>query len=107
MPKKNAMTWIWMQNGRLIKAVLNQITGTLTIYDEYDNILLRRIGLTVYYHTRHIWLILFFLTVYYHTRHIWLRRIGLTKKQIKNIEIIFTNHCVKRLGDHREPFTYL
>ncbi len=75
MIKVNAKTWIWMQNNRLLKAVINQITGTLTIYDEYDNILLRRIGLT--------------------------------KKQIKNIEIIFSNHCDNRVGGHREPFTYL
>jgi len=64
-----------MQNNRLLKAVLNQNTGTLTIYDEYDNILLRRMGLT--------------------------------KQQTKNIEIIFSNHCIKRVDGHREPFTYL
>jgi len=75
MIKKNGKTWIWMQNNRLLKAVINQNTGTLTIYDEYDNILLRRIGLT--------------------------------RKQIKNIEIIFSNYCENKVGDHREPFTYL
>ncbi|MCK4332685.1 MAG: hypothetical protein KAV40_03810 [Thermoplasmatales archaeon] len=75
MVNKNVKTWIWMQNNRLLKAVLNQNTGTLTIYDEYDNILLRRMGLT--------------------------------KQQTKNIEIIFSNHCIKRVDGHREPFTYL
>jgi hypothetical protein len=75
MINKNVKTWIWMQNNRLIKAALNQNSGTLTIYDEYDNILLRRTGLT--------------------------------KQQVKNIEIIFSNHCIKRVDDHREPFTYL
>ena len=75
MVNKNVKTWIWMQNNRLLKAVLNQNTGTLSIYDEYDNILLRRMGLT--------------------------------KQQIKNIEIIFSNHCIKRVDGHREPFTYL
>ena len=75
MIKKYGKTWIWMQNDILLKAVINQNTGTLTIYDEYDNILLRRIGLT--------------------------------KKQIKNIEIIFSNYCDDRVGNHREPFTYL
>jgi hypothetical protein len=75
MIKVNGKTWIWMQNNRLLKAVLNQNSGTLIIYDEYDNILLKRTGLT--------------------------------KKQIKNIEIIFSNHCVNRIGENREPFTYL
>jgi len=75
MIKKNTKIWIWMQNNRLLKAVSNQNTGTLTIYDEYDNVLLRRTGLT--------------------------------KQQIKNIEIIFSSHCIKKVGDHREPFTYL
>ncbi len=75
MVNKNVKTWIWMQNNRLLKAVLNQNTGTLSIYDEYNNILLRRMGLT--------------------------------KQQIKNIEIIFSNHCIKRVDGHREPFTYL
>ena len=75
MVNKNVKTWIWMQNNRLLKAVLNQNTGTLSIYDEYNNILLRRLGLT--------------------------------KQQIKNIEIIFSNHCIKRVDGHREPFTYL
>ena len=64
-----------MQNNRLIKAVLNQNTGTLTIYDEYDNVILRRMGLT--------------------------------KQQIKNIEIVFSKYCIKSIGDSREPFTYL
>jgi len=75
MVKKNAKIWIWVQSNRLLKAVSNQNTGTLTIYDEYDNVLLRRTGLT--------------------------------KQQIKNIEIIFSSHCIKKVGDHREPFTYL
>jgi len=75
MVKKNAKIWIWVQSNSVLKAVSNQNTGTLTIYDEYDNVLLRRTGLT--------------------------------KQQIKNIEIIFSNHCIKKVGDHREPFTYL
>jgi hypothetical protein len=64
-----------MQNNRLLKAVSNQSTGTLTIYDEYDKILLRRTGLT--------------------------------RQQIKSMELIFTNYCIKRIGDHKEPFSYL
>ena len=38
--------WIWVQNYRILKAISNQEAGTLTIYDEYDNILIRRIGLS-------------------------------------------------------------
>ena len=75
MLKKYAKIWIWMQNNRLLKAVSNQNTGTLTIYDESDKVLLKRTGLT--------------------------------RQQVKNIELIFSNNCIKRVGDHREPFTYL
>ncbi|UCD12936.1 MAG: hypothetical protein JSW60_05045 [Thermoplasmatales archaeon] len=75
MAKKYAKIWIWMQNNRLLKAVSNQNSGTLTIYDESDKVLLRRTGLT--------------------------------RQQVKRIELIFSNNCIKRVGDHREPFTYL
>jgi len=46
MMNKNIKIWIWIQNNRLLKAISNQDTGTLTIYDERDNILLKRTGLT-------------------------------------------------------------
>ena len=46
MIMKNATIWIWIQNKRLLKAISNRNTGTLVIYDEHDNILLRRTGLT-------------------------------------------------------------
>ena len=46
MIMKNATIWIWIQNNRLLKAISNRNTGTLVIYDEHDNILLRRTGLT-------------------------------------------------------------
>jgi len=75
MIHKNAKIWIWVQNNKIVKAISNQETGTLTIYDEDDNILLRRTGLT--------------------------------RQQIKKIEIYFSNHRIKRVDDHREPFTYL
>jgi len=75
MMKKNMKIWIWIQNNRLLKAISNQDTGTLTIYDEWDNILLKRTGLT--------------------------------RQQVKKIEIYLSNQQAKRIDDHREPFTYL
>ena len=45
MATKTSKIWIWIQNNRLLKAVSNQNTGTLTIYDEFDKILFRRTGL--------------------------------------------------------------
>jgi len=47
MLRKNTKIWIWIQNNRLLKAISNQDMGTLTIYDERDNILLKRTGLTI------------------------------------------------------------
>jgi hypothetical protein len=67
--------WIWVQNYRVLKAISNQEAGTLTIYDEYDNILIRRIGLS--------------------------------KQQVKVLETLLSNFNVKRLDDHKEPYTYL
>ena len=45
MVKKNVNIWIWLQNGRLVKAILNANDGTLKIYDENDKLILRRTGL--------------------------------------------------------------
>jgi hypothetical protein len=67
--------WIWVQNNRILKAISNQETGTITIYDESDNIILRRTGLS--------------------------------KQQIKTIELIFATYSMKRIDDRKEPFTYL
>ena len=75
MLRKNTKIWIWVQNNRLLKAVSNQDMGTLTIYDERDNILLKRTGLT--------------------------------RQQVKKIEICLSSQRVKRIDDHREPFTYI
>ena len=75
MTKTNAKIWIWVQYNRILKAISNQNTGTLTIYNENDKILLRRTGLT--------------------------------KQQIKKIEILLSNYGIKRVDDHKEPFTYL
>jgi hypothetical protein len=45
MKKKNKSIWIWLQNGKLVKAILCADEGTLKIYNENDNLILRRTGL--------------------------------------------------------------
>ena len=45
MTKKNVNIWIWLQNGRLTKAVSSVDDGTIKIYDENDNLILKRTGL--------------------------------------------------------------
>jgi hypothetical protein len=75
MNTKNIKIWIWVQHNRILKAISNKEAGTLTIYDECDNIILRRTGLS--------------------------------KQQIKTFELIFTAYNLKRIDDHKEPFTYL
>ena len=37
MANKHVNIWIWLQNGKLVKAVLNSEEGTLKIYDQNDN----------------------------------------------------------------------
>ncbi len=74
MSKANVRIWIWVQNNRLLKAISNKETGTLTIYNENDEILLRRTGLT--------------------------------KAQVKKIEIYLTNYGLKKVDENQEPFTY-
>jgi hypothetical protein len=46
MSVKGIKIWIWVQNNRILKAVSNQDAGALTIYDDYDNIVLKRTGLS-------------------------------------------------------------
>ncbi|MBN1281095.1 MAG: hypothetical protein JXA00_05555 [Candidatus Thermoplasmatota archaeon] len=46
MSSKDVKIWIWVQNNRILKAISNKETGTLTIYDESDTIILRRTGLS-------------------------------------------------------------
>jgi hypothetical protein len=75
MNTKDVKIWFWVQHDRILKAISNRDAGTLTIYDECDNIILRRTGLS--------------------------------KQQIKTIELIFATYSLKRIGDHEEPFTYL
>ena len=46
MIKKNAKIWMWIHNGKILKAISCPDEGILTIYDEYDNILIKRAKLT-------------------------------------------------------------
>jgi hypothetical protein len=41
----NVNIWIWLQNGRIVKAISNVDEGTIRIYDENDNLILKRTGL--------------------------------------------------------------
>ena len=45
MTHKNINLWIWLQNGRLVKAISCADDGTIRIYDEDDNLVLKRTGL--------------------------------------------------------------
>ena len=75
MNAKDIKIWIWVQNNRILKAISNKETGTISIFDECDNVILRRTGLT--------------------------------KQQVKTIELIFATYGMKKIGDRKEPFTYL
>ena len=46
MSAKNVKIWIWLYNSKIVKAISRPEDGTLTIYDEHDNILIKRTGLT-------------------------------------------------------------
>jgi len=46
MSQRIVKIWIWLYNDRLLKAISCPEDGTLTIYDEYDNVLIKRTGLT-------------------------------------------------------------
>jgi len=45
MNNQNVHIWIWLQNGKLTKAILNSDEGVIRIYDEDDNLILKRTGL--------------------------------------------------------------
>lgn len=45
MTKNNISIWIWLQNNRIMKAILNSDEGILKIYDENDILILKRTGL--------------------------------------------------------------
>jgi hypothetical protein len=46
MTTKSINIWIWLQNGKIIKAISSVDDGTIKIYDEHDNLILKRVGLT-------------------------------------------------------------
>jgi hypothetical protein len=75
MTTKGIKIWIWVQNNRILKAISNKELGTISIYDECDNIILRRTGLT--------------------------------RQQVKTIEMIFATYALNKIGDRKEPYTYL
>ena len=41
----NTHIWIWLQNGSLMKAILDTDEGILRIFDENDRLVLKRTGL--------------------------------------------------------------
>ena len=45
MINKNSKIWIWIQNNRLFKAIYNQDDKSLIIYNENDEVLVKRKGL--------------------------------------------------------------
>ena len=45
MTSNNVHIWIWLQNGKLMKAITNVELGTIKIYDDNDNLILKRTGL--------------------------------------------------------------
>ena len=75
MTKNNISIWIWLQNNRLMKAILNADEGILKIYDENDVLILKRTGLS--------------------------------RIQIKQIEICIIKYGAKKLDKHEEPFKFL
>ena len=46
MNKNDSKIWIWIQNGKLLKAKCNFSNGSLTICNEDDEILIKQKGLT-------------------------------------------------------------
>ena len=48
MIKKQVNIWIWMQGDRILKAISCPEDGTVRIYDEYDNLIMKRTGLNTF-----------------------------------------------------------
>jgi hypothetical protein len=46
MISKNVNIWIWLQNQNLMKAIICSDEGTIKIFDENDNLILKRTGLS-------------------------------------------------------------
>lgn len=75
MIKKNVNIWIWLQNDKIIKAISSAEDGTVKIYDENDDLIMKRTGLTRF--------------------------------QVKQVEINFLRYGAKKLDKHAEPFKFL
>jgi hypothetical protein len=45
MSNQNETIWIWLQNDKIMKAILCIETGTIRIYDDNDKLVLKRTGL--------------------------------------------------------------
>jgi len=75
MVKKRTHIWIWLENGKILKAVSSADDGTIKIYNEDDNLILKRTGLT--------------------------------KFQVKQVEINLLKYGAKRLSKKAEPFKFL
>jgi len=73
MKAKNVKIWIWVHNGRVMKAISRPEDGTLVIYDDHDCLLIKRTGLT--------------------------------RAQLRRIEVAFALAGAKRIDEQREPFT--
>jgi len=43
---KNVNIWVWLQNNNIVKVISNADEGTIKIYDESDNLILKRTGLS-------------------------------------------------------------
>jgi hypothetical protein len=46
MNNKNTRIWIWMQENQLHKAVYNPTDNSLIVYNELDEIILKRTGIS-------------------------------------------------------------
>ncbi len=75
MVKKSVNIWIWIQNGKIVKAISCAEDGIIRIYDENDNLVMKRTGLT--------------------------------KFQVKQVEINLKIYGARRLNKHAEPFKFL
>jgi hypothetical protein len=43
---KNVNIWVWLQNNNIVKVISNIDEGTIKIYDECNNLILKRTGLS-------------------------------------------------------------
>ena len=75
MIKKNSHIWIWLENGKILKAISCIEDGTVRIYNENDQLIMKRAGLS--------------------------------KFQVKQIEICLQKYGAKSLSKHAEPFKFL